>query len=139
MIFTHSFIFLAEYGYFQTGELPNQPFSPLISLNLFRSICSDTFGSQYEIPNVEWTNTYFGGIELSGSFIILPNGNVDPWHNLGVADPRNNLETAIFMTDTAHCADLYPASPNDPTDLTETRTREVNMIKSWLSRYYSNN
>jgi hypothetical protein len=110
----------------------------LISLDFFTDICADTFGAQYSQPNTEWINTYYGGTDLSGSFIVLPNGGVDPWHNLGVADPVNRLETALFMTDTAHCADLYPASPNDPADLTATRNQEVATIQNWLSRYYNN-
>lgn len=33
-----------EFGYYQTGVTPAQPFSPRISLQFFRDICRDTFG-----------------------------------------------------------------------------------------------
>ena len=130
-------IYLAEFGYFQTGSSTAQPFSSLITLELFANICNDTFGPQYISPNTEWINTYYGGADLAGSFIALPNGLVDPWHNLGVLTPNNPAEYPFVMTETAHCADLYPASPNDPTDLTATRQSEQDLISTWIG-YHSN-
>lgn len=119
-----------EYGYFQTGESPNQPFSSLITLQFFENICRDAFGFPF-LPNTNWTNTYFGGTAIKSTKIVFPNGSVDPWHNLGVLQATSPVQT-IFINGTAHCADLYPPTPNDLPGLTEARQVEVQSISRWL-------
>ena len=81
-------------SYVLISSSPNQPFSSLINLDFFLTICRDVFGEEYTIPNINWTNEYFGATEIAGTKIVFPNGSVDPWHNLGMwdVDPANLLE-----------------------------------------------
>jgi hypothetical protein len=120
-----------EYGYFQTGSSPNQPFSPLISLEWFLKQCNDIFGIPLT-PSVAAVNALFGSTAIRSSNIVFPNGSIDPWHILGVLESPCRSEPTSFMNGTAHCADLYPPTPNDLPELTNTRTLEVSLIANWL-------
>jgi len=115
-----------EYGYFQTGSAPatQQPFSPMISLDWFLKQCKDIFGLALT-PSVSAVNTLFGSTSIRSSNIVFPNGSIDPWHILGVLDSSCKSEPTSFMNGTAHCADLYPPTPNDLPELTATRELEV--------------
>jgi len=127
-----------EFGYFQTGESNKQPFSSTISLEWYLEQCRDIFGiistPQGNMPNIAWTNTYYGSTNLQSSNIVLPNGSIDPWHILGVAKAPNPSITTIFINGTAHCADLYPPRSSDVSGLTQARAVEVKLLGQWLSR-----
>jgi hypothetical protein len=124
-----------EYGYFQTGDSTAQPFSNTISLDWFLKQCNDIFGYPFS-PNIAATNTIYGAKNLAETKVVLPNGSVDPWHILGITVPnycdQRQDDSVQFMTGTAHCADLYPASPNDVPDLTTTRKIEIAKIYEWI-------
>eukprot|EP01094_Clydonella_sp_ATCC50884_P011392 TRINITY_DN2117_c1_g1_i2.p1 TRINITY_DN2117_c1_g1~~TRINITY_DN2117_c1_g1_i2.p1 ORF type:complete len:508 (-),score=178.90 TRINITY_DN2117_c1_g1_i2:62-1585(-) len=120
-----------EFGYYQTGSSSAQPFSPRITLGYFVELCEDVYHVPMK-PDTAWTNGYYGSTNLQSSRIVLPNGSVDPWHNLGVLSPPNLQEQVSFMNGTAHVADLYPPSPNDLPALTETREVEMAAITRWL-------
>ncbi|KAF2074097.1 hypothetical protein CYY_004582 [Polysphondylium violaceum] len=121
-----------EYGYFQVGESPNQPFSSTITLDYFLQQCTDIFGPpgyQYQ-PAIDWIIADYGATDYQGSNVILPNGLVDPWHILGVLQTTNpNIQISI-IPEGAHCSDLYPPKPNDPASLIATRQKEVALISS---------
>jgi len=124
-----------EFGYLQTGDGTNQPFSPMISLEFFLQQCQDAFGVPI-VPNTNWTNTYYGGRDIgySSSNTVFPNGSVDPWHALGVRMASASLgNTAVLINGTAHCADLYAPRPTDLPGLTAVRQMEVDSIAQWLS------
>ncbi len=50
--------------------------------------------------NADWVNDFYGGKDLEGSNIVLPNGSIDPWHALSVTDASNlpPSVTTVFMT-----------------------------------------
>ncbi|KAH3746165.1 thymus-specific serine protease [Pelomyxa schiedti] len=104
-----------EFGYFSTGDSSQQPFSSLISLDYYTGICRDVFNISSEaIANaVEATNTLYGGRNVGSTETVFPNGSVDPWHTLGITSSSDPLLPAVYIQGTAHCADLYAASPND--------------------------
>jgi len=125
-----------EYGYFQTGDASDQPFSNTITLEYFLQQCNDIFGFPFT-PNIAATIANFGGKNLTETRVVLPNGSIDPWHILGITtEPLkcDQKDVAVrFMTGTAHCADLYPPTPNDLPDLTNTRKVELEHISKWVS------
>jgi len=120
-----------EFGYFQTGDSDKQPFSKKISLAFFLQMCNDMFGTKL-VPDIDWTNTYYGAKQLATSNVLLPNGSVDPWHILGILDSPSSTAQAFFMNGTAHCADLYPPSEKDLPVLTATRQKEFALIQQFL-------
>ncbi len=43
-----------------------------------------------------------GGLNVSGSNIVFPNGDIDPWHALSVVHDLSPSLTAIYIHGTAH-------------------------------------
>eukprot|EP01106_Pelomyxa_sp_JSP_P012138 TRINITY_DN328_c0_g1_i7.p1 TRINITY_DN328_c0_g1~~TRINITY_DN328_c0_g1_i7.p1 ORF type:complete len:152 (+),score=28.17 TRINITY_DN328_c0_g1_i7:65-520(+) len=123
-----------EFGYYQTGESKNQPFSSMISLQFFVDVCNDVFGvaSGTIAAGVAHTNTLYGGLTLASSEVVLPNGSVDPWHALGLTQSSDPNEPAIYIQGTAHCADMYAAAPTDIPALTQARQQTFSYIQTWL-------
>jgi hypothetical protein len=126
----------AEFAYFQSTDGANQVFGNLIPVSWYEQQCVDIFGPQFTVQaitdNVAWTNTYYGGKDVEGSEIVFPNGSIDPWHALGIIESLSPTETAVFIQGTAHCADMYPASPNDLPTLVTARNQILNQIANWV-------
>jgi hypothetical protein len=127
-----------EFGYFQTGSGSNIPFSKLITLDYYTSLCLDVFGVKpvdIEV-NVRSTNSFYGSrsVAQTASKIIFSNGSVDQWHALGVTSTNSTANTAVFIAGTAHCADIYPPAPSDLPSLTAARGTIIAQLKQWLSQ-----
>jgi len=121
-----------EFGYYQTAETSDQPFSSEISLDWYVGMCTDIYGIEGLTPDIDWTNTYYGSTDIQVSNVVFPDGTVDPWHVLALLDSDLPDSPSFYMNGTAHCADLYPPKNDDPVDLTNCRTQEVNYISEWL-------
>lgn len=130
----------SQFAYFQTTDSPDQPFGTFFPLKFSVQQCMDIYGPQFNqdaiLSAVEWSNTYYGGKDItssSASNIVFPNGSIDPWHALGITTSfsSKSLE-AIFITGTAHCANMYPPRDSDVAELKEARVKISNMIGKWL-------
>jgi len=114
-----------EFGYFQSSDSTNQPFGSGFPLSFAIQQCMDVFGPQFNqqfISNgIEWTNDYYGGSNVAGTNIVLPNGSVDPWHFLGLTTSPSSSVVAVFIVGSAHCGDMYPSTPNDSINVQEAR------------------
>lgn len=124
-----------EFGFFQTTTVSTEagrhlphPFKAFDSLTVEfagRLICEEAYGlKDYAHPATEWTNTAYGDRAVVGDNIVLVNGNMDPWHALGVvnstdpyfescvsadctAQKTTKNEDVVFLANTAHCRDMY--------------------------------
>ncbi|XP_028650255.1 thymus-specific serine protease [Erpetoichthys calabaricus] len=125
----------SEFGFYQTTDSPNQPFSGF-SLVYNLKQCSDIFGSSFTatlVTNaVQQTNEDYGGYDIKSSRIVFPNGSIDPWHALGITKDITSDLPAIFIEGTAHCANMYPARPEDPLVLTLARGHVLTLLEKWL-------
>ena len=84
--------------------------------------------------NVNATNArYKGASGYSGTKVSFPNGSNDPWHVLGVLTPTNNKVYPIIIDGTSHCADMYPAKPDDRPSLTQARASIRTHVISWVN------
>lgn len=119
-----------EFGYFQTTETTQQPFGTYVPLSLFTKQCKSIFGLSTP-PNINWTNLNYGGWGIQTSRTIFVNGLIDPWHALSITSGTSD-PAPILMKETAHCANMYPASDTDPADLTAARTTISNTLGMWL-------
>lgn len=124
----------AEYGYYQTVETPDVPFSKKINLDYFLGMCKDLYGIDPAEPrkSVDYTNVYYGALNPHSSRIVFTNGSVDPWHALGNVKDFDENMPVYYIKGTAHCADLYASTPEDLPSLTEARTKTWNHIFQWL-------
>jgi len=126
-----------EYGYYQTVESSNVPFSKRITLDYFLTMCKDLYGIDKSSPakSVDYTNSYYGGRNVGSNKIVFLNGSVDPWHALGLISdtPKPDDMPVYYIKGTAHCADLYGTSPNDLSTLTDARTQAWKYVDKWLN------
>jgi len=118
-----------EFGYFQTaGE--NSIFSQkYITLEFFEKICADAYGVDAEhIRNaITATNECYGGLTPKATNIVFTNGDVDPWHKLGITVSSDTMP-AVLVSGTAHCADLYASSPEDLVGLKNARNVQYRFL-----------
>jgi hypothetical protein len=89
-----------EFGYYQSSDSTNQPFGNLFPVSFSLQQCMDIYNIAG--PNVAWTNTDYGGLNISGTRIVMPNGSIDPWHALSVLNTTNTGIVPIFIEGTAH-------------------------------------
>jgi pimeloyl-ACP methyl ester carboxylesterase len=130
-----------EFGYYQTGDgsTSSNPFTNTLSLEYFVKQCQDVFGEPFT-PNTKWTNVNYGALDIETSNTFFPNGNVDPWHALGVSGqtvgvgPVYGPSTySVLINGTAHCADMYPPLATDAPGLTAARNTLMGYLTTWLS------
>jgi serine protease 16 len=80
-------------GYDTSGT--DHPFVALTSVTLetWLKTCRDAYGlpDSYSGANTNWTNTYYGSRDLQVENIVLPNGNMDPWHAFGLMNSSDRF------------------------------------------------
>ena len=117
-----------EFGFFQTTSGANHPFAAFKALGIEyagRLICEQAYNLKgYKQPNTQWANTNYGNRDLQATNVVTPNGNMDPWHALGLVNktdafynsctsgpcPSQALATSdalVTIDGTAHCRDMY--------------------------------
>ncbi|VDO67481.1 unnamed protein product [Heligmosomoides polygyrus] len=127
-----------EFGYFQSSDSGYSIFGSPTPVNLYTQMCSDVFGKQYSAAAIQQsvlrTNYRYGGrANYKGTNVAIPNGSLDPWHALGKYTSNDPSVVWYLINGTAHCADMYPARPEDEPDLSNARQLiEVNLVQ-WLS------
>lgn len=129
-----------EFGYYQTANSKVQPFSSwelYLDLSFYRDLCYDSFSQWKSDPQVDFININYGDVKVDSSNIVFVNGNIDPWHALGVTNTTNSYlndkETNIFIDGTAHCHDLYKPANSDPASLTAARETIAQLVDAWLN------
>jgi pimeloyl-ACP methyl ester carboxylesterase len=123
-----------EFGFYQTGDSSNQPFSRLISLDYYLQQCEDMFGIKGMKPNIDWTNDDYGAKGIKTSNTVFTDGSVDPWHILGeTTTVEGSSNIVVYISGTAHCADLYPPRASDLPALKYARKIQQQFIGEWLS------
>jgi hypothetical protein len=130
-----------EFGFFQTAVSDTDttnPFAAFTALNIDtagKAVCEGAFGmSDYVGPVFDArgpaANTHYGARDVQGVNITMPNGNMDPWHALGVinaTDPfySSSQDTAksiniVEIDGTAHCRDMYAPDTFDDVGVPDT-------------------
>ncbi|XP_063771987.1 putative serine protease K12H4.7 [Pseudophryne corroboree] len=124
-----------EFGYFQSTDSHAQPFSGF-PLRYHVQQCTDIYGAEFNLAMVtgavQQTNENYGGLKVQASRIIFPNGLIDPWHALGITTNISSDLLAFPMEDAAHCADMYPARPEEPPVLPQVRRQIFEQLTKWL-------
>merc|ERR1712071_504886 len=121
-----------EFGWYQSSNLPGQPWGRILPLKFFEKMCRDIFGSKFSVTLLEQgikaTNTEYGGLSPSVSNVVFVHGTVDPWHAVGRTTDLSPSSPAILIPGTAHCANMYPGREDDPQELVEARARVGQLI-----------
>ncbi|XP_043528385.1 putative serine protease K12H4.7 [Frieseomelitta varia] len=125
-----------EFGFFQTSTARPNLFSETFPADFFVQQCVDIFGPRYNIhllnSAINRTNILYGGLDLKVTNVVFVHGSTDPWHVLGITKSPNRQMPAIYINGTAHCANMYPPSKNDPPELKAARVAIERLIYQWL-------
>ncbi|XP_003968827.2 thymus-specific serine protease [Takifugu rubripes] len=125
----------AEFGFFQSSDSPNQPFTGFPLMFQVKQ-CEQFYNISAEMvaEAVAQTNEYYGGYDIRSSKIVFANGDVDPWHALGITQDITRDLPAVFIQGTAHCANMYPARSEDLPQLTLARDHIFLLLQQWLKQ-----
>jgi hypothetical protein len=129
----------SEFGYWQTTSSPNQPFHAWKPLDVayFRELCRRTFDGWDFDPDTSFKNVEYGADRIDVTNVVFGGGTIDPWHSLGIRDDTPLPQTtsiAVYMQGTAHCRDLYSASPADPPAVAAAHVKIASAVDSWLQK-----
>ncbi|KAF8371124.1 pcp-3, partial [Pristionchus pacificus] len=128
-----------EFGYYQTTDYGDGIFGTPVPVNFFVIMCERVFGTgmdQVEGGIKSTNNAYGGRYKYSATHVVLPNGDADPWHALGILERTADMDESvvpIVINGTSHCADMYGASKADPPELTQARKTVLENIQKWLA------
>ncbi|XGW17982.1 hypothetical protein V3C99_002521 [Haemonchus contortus] len=130
-----------EFGYYQSTDSHTAgPFfggEPALPVQYYIDECTAIYGPDYNSASVAAAvtnvNAYYGGRDhMDSSYIILPNGNFDPWHALGKLNTTTTLITPVVIDGAAHCADMCAPLPSDTPALTAARNLIAAQLHQWL-------
>ncbi|XP_006613615.1 putative serine protease K12H4.7 [Apis dorsata] len=125
-----------EFGFFQTSTARPKLFSETFPIDFFVQQCIDVFGPRYNIhllnSAINRTNILYGALNLKVTNVVFVHGSIDPWHVLGLTKSSNPQMPVIYINGTAHCANMYPSSKDDPPQLKTARIKIENLISQWL-------
>ncbi|WKX99689.1 hypothetical protein Q1695_014508 [Nippostrongylus brasiliensis] len=133
-----------EFGYYQSTDSNTAgPFfggKPSLPVKYYIDECTNIYGADYNSASVASAvanvNAYYGGRDnMNSSYILLPNGDIDPWHALGKLLSNNKKIIPVVINGTAHCADMYGPAANDLPTLTAARKTIFAQLKQWLDSY----
>ncbi|GMR50007.1 hypothetical protein PMAYCL1PPCAC_20202, partial [Pristionchus mayeri] len=127
-----------ELGYYQTTDYGYGIFGNPVPLNFQVTMCEKVFRGKMDHieKGVARTNYQYGGRErFSATNVVLPNGNHDPWHAMGILEQGKLDESVvpILIEGTAHCADMYAAREQDSPQLMHARETILANIRKWLN------
>ena len=126
-----------EFGWYQSSDIPGNPWGGIIPVKFFEKMCSDIYGPKFTMEllekGIKETNSEYGGLNLKTSNVVFVHGSIDPWHAMGITQNASEKNTAIFIEGTAHCANMYPESEDDPDQLKKARIQIGKLIKNWIA------
>ena len=125
----------AEFGYYQTADSREQPFSSFLSLPLYVQQCADVFNISADRVsfNVDWTNINYGGQSIVTSETVFSNGDLDPWHAAGILSGRHGFQNEIaIIARGSHCTDIMPSRSTDSASLKHARAIQIAAMDRWL-------
>lgn len=125
-----------EFGFYQTSTYRPQVFGNQFPVDFFVQQCVDIFGAKFNRNFIELsidrTNNIYGALDIEVTNVVFVQGSIDPWHALGITKTLEQGAPAIYIDGTAHCANMYPASPNDLPQLSAAREQIRDFIDMWL-------
>lgn len=124
-----------EFGWYQSSNQPGNPFTDLFNATFFEKQCQDIFGLKFDLnlleKGIQRSNVMYGAKDIEVTNVVFVHGSFDPWHALGITEDRGPNK-AILIPGTAHCANMYPASSDDPPQLKQARQQVGELISKWL-------
>ncbi|EYB94811.1 hypothetical protein Y032_0167g135 [Ancylostoma ceylanicum] len=124
-----------EFGFYHSTDSGYSIFGSPTPLNFYTRTCVDVFGDQYNTAAIEKSvrmiNKFFGGRDkYEGSNVVATNGDIDPWHALGLYKSNDASVVTFLLNGSSHCADMFlPSTP----DIVKAQTLIEQNVRRWLT------
>ncbi|KAJ3276193.1 hypothetical protein HDV01_005641 [Terramyces sp. JEL0728] len=102
--------YCTEFGYFQDYAKKNTTaYSKFLSVEYWRESCAASFPDGYHVSGYHNTNKKFGGLDIinQATNIVFVNGDIDPWHWLGINFQPTTKNYFVPVALGHHCDDLF--------------------------------
>ncbi|KAJ3315117.1 hypothetical protein HDV04_004258 [Boothiomyces sp. JEL0838] len=131
--------FCMEFGFFQDYTSKNTTsFSSYLTLDFWREECATSFPDAYKGFNKSITNTMYGGLNIvnNATNIIFANGDIDPWHHLGINSQPSTSNFFVFVENGHHCDDMFYSTDGSMTDGQTAANKQILSIYDKLLAPY---
>lgn len=135
-----------EVAYFQVAPANDSIRSSKVDTRYHLDLCRNVFGEGV-YPDVDSTNTYYGGKNIGGTKIVFTNGSQDPWRHASKEISSPEMPSFIITChNCGHGTDLRgcPQSPlviegnaancTAPEAVQKVRKQMIEQIDLWLSQ-----
>lgn len=125
-----------EFAFYQTCEFGSRcPFvQGYNNLSQMISMCETLFGISPEqvAEQVAFSNAFYGGDAPAASRILYPNGDVDPWHGLGVLTSPSPDQPVMMVSGASHHAWTHPADTITQDSVKAAKEEIQAQVLAWL-------
>lgn len=125
-----------EWGFYQTCEVGSScPYTQgLHTLDIDYDICQQAFSvnSSTVDEQIQFANAQYGGSNIQATRIMYPNGQIDPWHALGVLTAPNAQEPTLMVEGASHHFWTHPSLPTDSEFVVQARQTIWDQVDAWL-------
>ncbi|XP_063839595.1 putative serine protease K12H4.7 [Ostrinia nubilalis] len=126
-----------EFGYMKSTSSNNHPFKNNLPVSFFYKMCTDVFGPEFDQARMEdgvkKTNEKYGGLTPNVDRVVFVNGDMDPWHKLGVLTDLSDEAPARVIPDASHCSDLWLFDDDNKSEkVAEVREFTKKKLKEWI-------
>uniref|UniRef100_A0A6N2LB34 Serine carboxypeptidase S28 family protein n=1 Tax=Salix viminalis TaxID=40686 RepID=A0A6N2LB34_SALVM len=105
-----------EVAYFQVAPSNDSIRSSKVDTRYHLDLCKNVFGEDI-YPEVDATNIYYGGTNISGSKIVFANGSQDPWRHASKQTSSPDMPSFLISChNCGHCTDMR-GCPQTPLSL----------------------
>ncbi len=129
---------IQQFAFYQTCEVGTRCFftQGYLTLASQDGFCQQQYGiSEKQIQNnVDFSNVVYGGREPAGECVLYPNGEVDPWHSLGVLVQPAPLLPTLFVLGASHHAWTHPSLSSDQPSVVKARQHIRDTVSFFLSQ-----
>jgi serine protease 16 len=127
-----------EFAFYQTCEIGSKCFftQGLVLLDDYLADCKDSWNITAEqvAANVAYTNSYYGGLQPSGSRVMYVNGEVDPWSALSIVKSPGVELPAEWVPGASHHFWTHATLSSDQSSVVKARADIRNQVMSWLAQ-----
>lgn len=125
-----------EFAFYQTCEVGSRcPFvKGYNTLDDMIAMCDTLFGISPDAvaEQVAFSNACYGGDAPQGTRILFPNGDVDPWHGLGVLEAPSDSEPVMMVAGASHHFWTHPQNQITQSTVQAAKTQIQDQVISWL-------
>ncbi|KAJ3439506.1 protease s28 pro-x carboxypeptidase-related [Anaeramoeba flamelloides] len=124
-----------EFGFFKNSPPNSKIFFEGVDADFHKALIEKVFGQPF-YPDVDYTNTYYGGKDVNWSNIIFTNGINEPWSLLSITDTSLNSDSVVVVDydDAGHCAPYHYYNDKMPPGVLNARKK----IDDFITKITSN-